>query len=232
MATTFEWKGQKAREILRARVRRGVLQSAHLMRRMVIADLKRTDSLNVLRTPAPPGGPPATFLGTLGLHINVDPSGIGDSSRPHVRVGTDIVYGRIQELGGAIFPKRARNVVVPLCVEAKRKAAESGSITSIPDLVFVPFGKGKRGGILYKHRTAWTTKKAGRKGYRVRGSMFGKTFSELYEPWFLLTPGPIVLPPRPYLRPARDRLVQSGEMVRVMRESIRNAGAVTGTELQ
>lgn len=56
------------------------------------------------RTPIPPGGSPAVITGELRRSITHEV----DRARPVGRVGSNLVYARIQELGGPITVKTAK----------------------------------------------------------------------------------------------------------------------------
>jgi hypothetical protein len=59
------------------------------------------------KTPSPPGQPPALATGTLRRSVRLEPAtGSGPVARASVAPHT--VYARIQELGGHIYPVRAR----------------------------------------------------------------------------------------------------------------------------
>lgn len=74
-----------------------------------VRDQTRRDAVRLLsmrqhppgtRTPSPPGEPPAKISGDLLRSVKADPVVRTGEWRWRARVGTRIVYGRIQELGG------------------------------------------------------------------------------------------------------------------------------------
>lgn len=58
------------------------------------------------KTPSPPGAPPALVTGTLRRSVRVEPA--AGLVRATARVAPHTVYARIQELGGHIYPVRAK----------------------------------------------------------------------------------------------------------------------------
>lgn len=58
-------------------------------------------------TPSPPGEPPALVTGTLRRSARIVPA-LDGAARATASVRVGAVYARIQELGGDIYPKRAK----------------------------------------------------------------------------------------------------------------------------
>lgn len=66
-----------------------------------------------LKTNAPPGGPPAWVLGNLARSVEVKPI-VTQGPVAIASVAPHVVYARLQELGGHIYPKRHRFLRFPL----------------------------------------------------------------------------------------------------------------------
>ena len=75
-------------------------------RHLVMVTLRRYTHPPHTKTPSPPGQPPALVTGTLRRSVRVDPAhGLVVAT---ARVAPHTVYARIQELGGGIYPVRAK----------------------------------------------------------------------------------------------------------------------------
>jgi phage gpG-like protein len=94
-----------------------------------------------------------------------------------VLVGTNVKYGRIQQLGGVVRPKKAKALAIPLNEKARKASENLGGKTlrDIPDMFFLKSKTGKSIGTLMKK-----TKK-------------GKA-----EAWFALMES-VAIPKRPFL---------------------------------
>lgn len=96
----------------------------------------------------------------------------------------DVIYARIHELGGTIVPRHTKYLAIPVSPEAKRVA----SPRDMPGLVFVQSRRGQPllvDGALGKSRSK----------YKL-GAL---------KVHFVLR-RQVVIPPRPYLRPAADKI--------------------------
>ncbi|HEX2866550.1 MAG TPA: HK97 gp10 family phage protein [Ignavibacteriales bacterium] len=109
-----------------------------------------------------------------------------DGTRLSVRIGTNVEYALIIELGGVIRPRNARALAVPVSPEAKRTIIPEGqSIRDVfPDLVMVE-AKGKPP-ILIRNKTKWKGQKREKQTVEVM--------------YVLLTS--VTIRPQPYLKPA------------------------------
>lgn len=79
-------------------------------------------------TPSAPGGSPHKDTGTLARSIQIDRTGLGDRKRPHIRVGTNLVYARILEFGGTILAK-GKLLTVPI-TQAARDLLRNATVRS------------------------------------------------------------------------------------------------------
>jgi len=124
---TYKWHGRAFRDALQKELRRSVERAGVIVQREMKSMLNRSGS------PSSPGRAPGKDTGTLGRSIQVDRSQAG---RLKVRIGTNLIYGRIQEEGGVIRPKRVKRLPVPLNREAKfmlrRGQLRSANLTYIP----------------------------------------------------------------------------------------------------
>ena len=59
-------------------------------------------------SPSPPGSPPARRTGTLARSVRPEPAKLTGSGRATSSVAPHTVYARIQQLGGDIYPVRAK----------------------------------------------------------------------------------------------------------------------------
>jgi len=59
-------------------------------------------------SPSPPGTPPARRTGTLARSVRAEPARSTGSGRASSSVAPHTVYARIQQLGGDIYPVRAK----------------------------------------------------------------------------------------------------------------------------
>jgi phage gpG-like protein len=78
----------------------GLSNAAHHLEAQIKMELSRTSHPPGTPTPSPPGSPPSLVTGTLRRSIQVEgPEQTGPASWS-VKVGTGLVYSRIQEYGG------------------------------------------------------------------------------------------------------------------------------------
>jgi phage gpG-like protein len=78
----------------------GLARAAHHLEAMVKLELSRTSHPPGTPTPSPPGSPPSLITGALRRSIQVNgPTEVAPGAWT-ATVSPDIVYGRIQELGG------------------------------------------------------------------------------------------------------------------------------------
>lgn len=78
----------------------GLAQAGHLVEGLVKTELSRTSHPRGTPTPSAPGSPPSLVSGALRRSIQVEgPQQVGAGSWS-VSIGTNIVYGPIQERGG------------------------------------------------------------------------------------------------------------------------------------
>ena len=59
-------------------------------------------------SPSPPGTPPARRTGTLARSVRAEPATLGSRGHASASVAPHTVYARIQQLGGDIYPVRAK----------------------------------------------------------------------------------------------------------------------------
>lgn len=59
-------------------------------------------------SPSPPGTPPARRTGTLARSVRAEPATLAGTGRAVSSVAPHAVYARIQQLGGDIYPVRAK----------------------------------------------------------------------------------------------------------------------------
>ena len=96
------------KQIVQRAGRAGVFAAAIGLQKAIKGKLNLASS-NQGRTPSPAGQPPAKMTGTLGRSIQID-----NTNPDRLRVGTNLVYAKIQEFGGVIRPKRSRFLIVPV----------------------------------------------------------------------------------------------------------------------
>lgn len=125
--------------------------------------------------PSAPGEPPANSSGTLMRSI-VAIDATENANKPHYRVGTNVVYAKIQEYGGRVRARKGKFLAVPLGLDGRRALRSvQGDIRKLELIV-------KRlNGRLYLVK--WT----------------GKVMKAL----FILLKS-VYLPPRPYMRPTYE----------------------------
>lgn len=163
-----------------ARIQKKVGEAVVIAALDLQADIKARLNLNSSNIgagglPSAPGEPPAKNTGALARSIQAIPASDTTAMKPHWVVGTNIVYGKIQEYGGLIRAKKGKFLAVPMGLDGRRAARSvNGDIRKL-DLHVVRQKTGKL--FLVK----WT----------------GKVMKAL----FILLKS-VYLPPRPYMRPA------------------------------
>lgn len=140
-------------------------RAAFILQREIKLQLSKSAS------PSRPGRPPGVGTGHLRRSIQVDDSEV--EAKLRIRVGSNAVYARIQELGGTIEPVTAGALAVPLGPKGRQLAlAARGNIRKLNlDMI----------------------KKKGRPPVLV--------IPGTKKPVFVLLSS-VELPPRPYFRPA------------------------------
>lgn len=189
-------------KIMQRAGRAGVFAVAVGLQKAIKGKLNLASS-NQGRTPSPAGQPPAKMTGTLGRSIQID------STNPdQLRVGTNLVYAKIQEFGGVIRPKRARFLIVPVN-DAARKYLRMNPQGPAGDKSFSLI-KGKRQMLLAQVMT----KGRGKKARQAFGAVFVLKASTR-------------LPARPYMRPALAdyRPKSSADFARGFRIGLRGGAA-------
>jgi phage gpG-like protein len=128
--------------------------------------------------PSAPGSPPARNTGTLARSIQIDAS-----DKNSLKVGTNIIYAKIQEFGGVIRAKRVKFIPVPVNVQAKRiSAANPRGLKNVPNLVVI---KTKKQALLVQ----------------IKSKGRGKNRRDVWGAVWVLK-GSVRLPKRPYMAPA------------------------------
>ncbi len=133
--------------------------------------------------PSPAGSPPGQNTGALARSIqSVDVT--TNPMKPTYRVGTNMVYAKIQEYGGRITPKKGKYLPVPIGLAGRRALRDSkGDLRSLHLKIFrAPNGK------LFLYRPGQITAR-NKKGERTDHLLFRLVKS-------------VYLPARPYFRPA------------------------------
>lgn len=138
----------------------------------------KSSSITSGGTPSLPGLPPALNTGALRRSI-VAKNITTEQLKPTWRVGTNLIYARIQEFGGYIHAKKSKFLTIPLGVDGRRAARNAkGNIRSLNLTFLVVNGKPFLGKFLKRAKAA------------------------IFKPLFILKKK-VYLPPRPYMRPAR-----------------------------
>ena len=78
----------------------GLARAAHHLEGAIKTELSRTSHPPGTPTPSPPGSPPSLVTGTLRRSIQVEGPIQAGPGRWSAKVGTGLVYSRIQEYGG------------------------------------------------------------------------------------------------------------------------------------
>ena len=146
-------------------------QGAVELQKMVQKTL-RTQSNRYGENPSAPGTPP--HRGRSKLIGSIEWESTGPLT---ARVGTKLIYGRVQELGGTIVAKTA--MTVPVSLEARKHLLNGGTARTFPRTLFI-----------------WRTS-SGQTAYLAERKK--KTLIV----HFMLAKQ-VTLPPRPYLRPTAE----------------------------
>lgn len=151
---TFKWNANDIRNRLEKAARAGVVAAATQLQ----ANIKRT--LSTYSTPrdgvtvAPPGGPPGKRTGALGRSIVTDNGKLSTPGAPHVRVGTNLIYARIQEFGGVVSAKNVKALPIPVNQAARRLRRQYETLRAVPQRGWIRDNKlffnvsGRKGGEL------------------------------------------------------------------------------------
>ena len=138
---------------------------------------------------SPAGEPPGARTGALKRNIQIDDSDV--NSKLQIRVGSNLPYARIQEVGGTITAK-GKKLTVPIGEEGRRLAARAGGNLRSLNLKLM-FGRGGR--MFLGKRHGWDYRPTWRPG-----PAFWHRRVPRFIPVFALMDS-VVLPPRPYMRP-------------------------------
>lgn len=174
----FKWTGDKWLDKTLKRTAQGLYKSATFYQRKVKEQLNRYGAGQ-----SPPGSPPGKQTGHLGRSIQIDDSDLHTGLSAGVftvRVGSNVPYAKIHEIGGKISAKKAKALTVPLNKKARKMAAGVRSVREL-DLVFI-----KR-----KGKPPLLAKSHGGKQARI-------------EPLFILKKS-VRIPRRPYMVPTLAR---------------------------
>jgi phage gpG-like protein len=195
MPARLEWDAARLRRAITPALRAGVGAAA-----MSMADSTRRRFTKGPRfESSAPGQPPNIQRGYLrNSVVHVMKDGLEAS------VGTNVPYGRVQEFGAIIRPKRRKYLTVPVSIEAKRLSEKGVSARDVKGLVPI-----KRTG----------------KPMLLAMSNGGKP-----DVWYVLKKS-VKLPPRPWLRPvmrskeAKDR-AQRVMVGTIQRQLVQRSGGV------
>lgn len=163
--------------IIKQAAQKGLMAVAVGLQREIKRTLNRSSSQRGA-TPSAPGQPPAKDTGTLGRSIQID------ATNPEkLRVGTNLVYAKIQEFGGTIRPKKVKMIPVPVNQRARDLMRKyPGGLRDIPNLSRIE----SAGGIYIIEKLQ---KKRGKQVREVIGAV-----------WHLRNS--VRLAARPYMRPS------------------------------
>ena len=92
---------EKHYDEVRAALQKATRKAVGLAATIIQAEVKKQLNKTGPGRPSPAGSPPAKQTGSLGRSIQLDTSRLNDK-KPSARVGTNLVYARIQEFGGTI----------------------------------------------------------------------------------------------------------------------------------
>ncbi len=141
---------------------------------------QKNSSLTSGLNPSAPGEPPANRTGNLKKKIDVVNVTV-NKLKPTWRVGTNVVYARIQEFGGRIRPTKSKYLAVPVGPDGARAAKKAkGDLRSLKLHVV------RSGGKLLLVEWKGSTLRKGAKPMKVLFVLVKSVF----------------LPARPYFRPA------------------------------
>ena len=180
------------REAMMTRARegakRGVFKAATLLRASITEKLNRKSSNKTNGgNPSAPGEPPARQSGNLAKSFQMVESAPGPN---HYRctLGTNVTYARIQEFGGRIVPIKAKYLAIPIGVDGKWAARDSGGNLRNLQLRVQVTTHG-----LYLVKDLNKGQKAAKGSKAAKGAQTVFLFKLVKQ---------VVLPARPYLRPS------------------------------
>ncbi len=166
---------------LQKQAKQAVAASATMLQKRIVDKLSLHQSnIGAGGIASPAGSPPGQNTGELARHIQmVDVT--TSPMKPTYRVGTNIVYAKIQEFGGRIRAVKSKFLTIPIGVDGKRAAKKAnGDIRSLKLFPVRIHGK------LFLVEWKGSTKKGGASKPKILFALR----KEVY------------LPARPYFRPA------------------------------
>ena len=190
----FKWNKRKLKQITEGA--RDAVAAAAVVLQSQIQDTLNQGSSNISSggKSSPPGSPPHVNTGRLKNSIQIDGSRLKDKN-PMVRIGTNLVYARINEFGGRIGPRNAKALAVPIGVEGRRASRQAGGSIRHLDLAYIP--------------------RNGKAPLRARVNMDGSI-----KPLFVLKKS-VTIPARPYMRPSLE--LAKKKMVKEAGKALRRA---------
>ena len=142
------WRGQKFKSKIEREVYVRLNTVGAFMRGEIVKKLRQGSSRS--QGPSSPGTPPHRDSGRLSQSIRYVVK--RDRKSPSVQIGTDVIYGRILELGGRVTATTAKALAVPVSRQAKR---HKGGPRNFPkDLVLI--SRGGRAPLLIERRSRQT----------------------------------------------------------------------------
>jgi len=173
----------------------GVKKAATMLQTEITESLERHAS-NIMNggVASSPGSPPGRNTGTLSNSIQLKDV-TQDPRVPHYVVGTSVPYARIQEFGGRIYPKRSQNLIIPIGKRGRDALKSCGGDIRSLKLRFI---------MTRRHtKILGMDLEAGHKlPWRGGGK---KVKNDTFIPLFVLKRF-VILPPRPYFRPAYAKM--------------------------
>ncbi len=119
MADKFKWHGEEVRKRVEAHIQKNLTRAAIIVQRKARANVAT--------------GGPSGFKSSRGM-AGLKGSITYEVSRFRARVGSNLKYARIHELGGMIRPRSANALAVPLTDEARK----SRGPRYMSDLQYIP----------------------------------------------------------------------------------------------
>lgn len=176
---SVQFNREKIMQRLRVAVSQAIAKSAIELQAAVKAKLNlHASNIGNGGIAAPAGGPPGNRTGSLSRSIQAKDI-TAEPLKPTWRVGTNMVYARIQEMGGRVRPKKGKFLPVPIGVDGMRAMARAkGNLRSL-DLTLLRTKAGKL----------------------LLGKWKGTKRSQTFQPLIILVKE-VYLPARPYMRPA------------------------------
>ena len=174
------WGGNRYMDRVRGAMERALTKSAVIVQQEVQLQLsKRGRQPSHGAAPAPVGQPPGVRTGHLRRSWQMgnqmgsrDKTAIRAAVNPRIRVGSNLAYARIHELGGVISAKKGGYLTIPLNRQAEVLLREHGSTRNIPGL------------------------------FRVGNALARKTGKSGKLQFLFALKRSIKIPKRPYVRPA------------------------------